>query len=183
MYIASMEPPPFGDGNIKENTRSRSSSMRLQWSHRLSVMEIGSVWARCHHVVMASMEPPPFGDGNSCTTGSVCSIVSSLQWSHRLSVMEIIAATEPATFTMLLQWSHRLSVMEIGHARAGVAVGLVASMEPPPFGDGNNGRPLRRPPGPDPASMEPPPFGDGNLATGLPSSATGLGFNGATAFR
>ena len=62
--LASMGPPPFGDGDIEWNWRNWFRHQELQWGHRLSAMEM-------------------FRD---CTWSSG---VYSLQWGHRLSAMEI----------------------------------------------------------------------------------------------
>ena len=132
-----MEPPPFGDGNFFSPISRPHCISRLQWSHRLSVMEI---------------TPAYFWLSRS----------TALQWSHRLSVMEIWISSIRMNRRRGLQWSHRLSVMEIRRLHGLCRRGVLASMEPPPFGDGN----WCPPPSdelPRNASMEPPPFGDGNV--------------------
>ena len=110
---ASMEPPPFGDGNPSAGATLVSISYSLQWSHRLSAMETRDWRAGNPGGTQASMEPPPFGDGNMWKTAPV----AVLRW--------------------VLQWSHRLSAMETCRAGGVGSDGPVASMEPPPFGDGN----------------------------------------------
>ena len=179
---ASMEPPPFGDGNIPRTRRIRPHQH-------------------------ASMEPPPFGDGNDAIIDYRAALGTMLQWSHRLSAMETAkehvywqvighASMEPPPFG-------DGNVVEPADLEAGVAV---ASMEPPPFGDGNvmpvhervgaewlqwshrlsameTEASPHRPEGQGSASMEPPPFGDGNPATARPGRSPSTGFNGATAFR
>ena len=87
-FKPSMEPPPFGDGNSSSWFWVNWPSSRLQWSHRPSAMETPIKSAPNESLDLPSMEPPPFGDGN-------------------LSV--------------------RISANK----------SCVPSMEPPPFGDGN----------------------------------------------
>ena len=75
--------------------------------------------------------------------------------------METPAARSATANSPPLQWGHRLSAMETSQEWVSAFTAYMASMGPPPFGDGN---PLRR--GGkrhgDHASMGPPPFGDGN---------------------
>ena len=134
---ASMEPPPFGDGNLNREAPPVNWLTWLQWSHRLSAME---------------------------TRGydSISNMSLMLQWSHRLSAMETIIAAKrngvatncfngatafrrwkppegrasPAPCSWL-QWSHRLSAMETPRGEGKPGPLQLASMEPPPFGDGN----------------------------------------------
>ena len=40
MYGASMGPPPFGDGDSRRRNHARQRAVLLQWGHRLSAMEI-----------------------------------------------------------------------------------------------------------------------------------------------
>ena len=61
---ASMEQPPFGDGNRTMPSNMNLMQARLQWSHRLSAMETTGDHPADTHFDTASMEPPPFGDGN-----------------------------------------------------------------------------------------------------------------------
>ena len=232
---ASMEPPPFGDGNYLDHTYEQVYLLTLQWSHHLSGMEIRCHQGRPHGFILASMEPPPFGDGNSptswgwrrCWTGfnrattfrgwkspprvrpprcpgcfngattfrgwksPVTAFKSDwyirLQWSHHLSGMEILRPAPDHSLVHLLQWSHHLSGMEIAGDGDDAQEPALASMEPPPFGDGNffsprmqssmthwlqwshhlSGMEISLPAAAwwhkVRASMEPPPFGDGNL--------------------
>ena len=136
LLAASMEPPPFGDGNLLPVGLPRL-------------------------VVGASMEPPPFGDGNWDTPRTARLVCTKLQWSHRLSAMETAQVMARIGEDLELQWSHRLSAMETGLLLGPAGGLLVASMEPPPFGDGSclnvDGTAVV-----GDASMEPPPFGDGN---------------------
>ena len=94
---------------------------------------------------------------------------SGLQWGHRLSAMETELVIVEGSTIFALQWGHRLSAMETSGARRNRGRLVVASMGPPPFGDGNGssagGKPtmLASPVSSDNnASMGPPPFGDGN---------------------
>ena len=152
----------------------------LQWSHRLSAVEtVTSLRSR----------------------GALCS-GERLQWSHRLSAVETYRRTSPRSgwttrfngatafrqwtqtlqtwaWTRRLQWSHRLSAVETSRwptpESCMVRPIQAASMEPPPFGSGNEDlveafTGLR-------ASMEPPPYLDTADVT------VSLSFNGATAFR
>ena len=160
-YRPSMEPPPFGDGNA-ENGTDRDPD------------------------VQPSMEPPPFGDGNGAASAMTCRMIRTLQWSHRPSAMETRPSPSwrtvaPGAFNgatalrrwkpeqinalitedKVLQWSHRPSAMETGPGRQRDDRLLHPSMEPPPFGDGNRGHVGERVGDLQP-SMEPPPFGDGN---------------------
>ena len=134
-----MEPPPFGDGNIGRCCPGES---------------------RIH----PSMEPPPFGDGNrnigieGFFTSTAFNGATALRRWKRQGKAQCPPCLE------ILQWSHRPSAMETRSTDAANSSQQYPSMEPPPFGDGNN----------DYApvddeyiypSMEPPPFGDGNLDT------------------
>ena len=61
-----------------------------------------------------------------------------LQWGHRLSVMEILFSRWLKDYEDTgLQWGHRLSAMEIAAEGGGGKDHKVASMGPPPFGDGD----------------------------------------------
>ena len=66
--VASMEPPPFGSGNMTDSMTAIPKDLARD----------------------ASMEPPPFGSGNHAysvvTHGTPTR--TSLQWSHRLSAVE-----------------------------------------------------------------------------------------------
>ena len=69
---------------------------------------------------------------------------------------------EFSRLTRALQWSHRPSAMETPVNEATDRSVVIPSMEPPPFGDGNedpDGEAQRA----GLPSMEPPPFGDGNM--------------------
>ena len=101
-------------------------------------------------------------------------IRNMLQWGHRLSAMETRFNGATAfrrwkrvrlCLTRLLQWGHRLSAMETSPKRKGRWVQIIASMGPPPFGDGNEAKAVKK--AADKASMGPPPFGDGNATAGL----------------
>ncbi len=170
-----------------ESSPSRISpvwSTLLQWGHRLSAMESsGSAsgvgmrqpcfngatafrrWkdGQGHSIALlkfASMGPPPFGDGKTNPSAPLTRRFSRLQWGHRLSAMESPESGENWALHTLLQWGHRLSAME-RTAIDTISSDLgVASMGPPPFGDGKYVNdpcvPLVKP-----ASMGPPPFGDG----------------------
>ena len=184
--VASMGPPPFGDGKRASRRRRRrrvrsfngatafrrwkgagsyqlaGANVRLQWGHRLSAMESG--------VNSAGQKD-----------------LNELQWGHRLSAMESMIANEIPTGMNPLQWGHRLSAMERIRGHPGPAVHGLASMGPPPFGDGKLRRIMAQdavrvllqwghrlsamesggrhgsPGVEDLASMGPPPFGDGKL--------------------
>ena len=176
-----MGPPPFGDGNPQTgNLPSLATS--LQWGHRLSAMEIGREYGAPSDVQAASMGPPPFGDGNSVSALERAVSSTVLQWGHRLSAMEIWGVTEMVDTIRRLQWGHRLSAMEIalakrhehrkhklqwGHRLSAMEIRGVHAPEHRA----------------DLASMGPPPFGDGNRAIGIHTATPATGFNGATAFR
>ena len=119
LHSPSMEPPPFGDGNITgvDRTSRLQWSQRLQWSHRPSAMETLQ-WR------------PPFGDGGSAAAwtfngatalrrwkrgglpASVRQDRMDLQWSHRPSAMETRGTSGGSAAAWTLQWSHRPSAME-----------------------------------------------------------------------
>ena len=133
--------------------------------------------------------PPPFGDGNRASLAWL----TSLQWGHRLSAMETSVLHTPFSRRPSLGYCFNGAT---AFRRWKPAQVRLASMGPPPFGDGNaplnmirrfNGatafrrwKPLSFWPFTS-ASMGPPPFGDGNRG----ASARGMcgSFNGATAFR
>ena len=58
--IASMGPPPFGDGNYDPVDFSGLPYV-LQWGHRPSAMETCPVSMEWANVPTPSMGPPPFG--------------------------------------------------------------------------------------------------------------------------
>ena len=135
---------------------------QLQWGHRLSAMEIRPLSPGRRGRQAASMGPPPFGDGDPSaftgppwSTGSFNGATAFRRWRsvrfHRAAVVD-----------RQLQWGHRLSAMEIcggwcspssrgpsfngatafrrwRYVGAGVPPhrGGLASMGPPPFGDGD----------------------------------------------
>ena len=85
--LASMGPPPFGDGYGQQGGR------------------------RCP-VVGASMGPPPFGDGYRAGRGRIPGHLPPLQWGHRLSAMDTFPGVCEFPFLPRLQWGHRLSAMD-----------------------------------------------------------------------
>ena len=86
--VPSMEPPPFGDGNLRSTPspahstasfngatafrrwkrtmmmKSIGGTLNLQWGHRLSAMETHHDDEVHRRHSQPSMGPPPFGDGN-----------------------------------------------------------------------------------------------------------------------
>ena len=133
--IASMGPPPFGDGNYTNASDAGPSTWTCfngatafrRWKPRatckpcplLSRGHIGNGGGR-----PASMGPPPFGDGNVGTARRCLASMGpppfgdgndgretpfSWQWGHRLSAM---ASRFVPAFPPELQWGHRLSAME-----------------------------------------------------------------------
>ena len=66
--LASMGPPPFGDGKTRSGKPGSDLRLSLQWGHRLSAMESSGVGAAEHLSRPASMGPPPFGDGKGNMT-------------------------------------------------------------------------------------------------------------------
>ena len=108
----SMGPPPFGDGNSTGVTLLAARFRQLQWGHRLSAMET----------------PKP---------GPDASYEEMLQWGHRLSAMETFQTVADLDKQARLQWGHRLSAMETSTFKIVVGCVVIASMGPPPFGDGN----------------------------------------------
>ena len=155
-----MGPPPFGDGNNPAGPASGTWRGRfngatafrrwkrptkrvmntdfplLQWGHRLSAMETGPVpslltartrlqWG--HRLsAMETTDPNPR-----------CWRCDKLQWGHRLSAMETPGHPRPGGCQLGLQWGHRLSAMETLRLLVVISAQVVASMGPPPFGDGN----------------------------------------------
>ena len=85
--LTSMGPPPFGSGNMSSSRWTTSSSSRLQWGHRLSVVET---------VQNVRLEL----------------VAGRLQWGHRLSVVETTQRASWGVNFRILQWGHRLSVVE-----------------------------------------------------------------------
>ena len=173
---ASMGPPPFGDGSQGDRWMLQ---MELQWGHRF---HLGA--EECHGQQSSSRfnGATAFRRWKPWSWARSVSPLIWLQWGHRLSAMEARASSESILPPQTLQWGHRLSAMEaleLGPFR--VAVDL-ASMGPPPFGDGSQGVVGVHLAAPD-ASMGPPPFGDGSPPTPPVPSLAAPGFNGATAFR
>ena len=154
------------------------------------------------------MEPPPFGDGNLYLYGIPDLSEHLLQWSHHLSGMEIVYR-DPGGCCSICSFNGATTFRGwksdvVGHALHGLHQ---ASMEPPPFGDGNKFPTSRRrtwwscfngattfrgwkfgehpqvPLHPLVASMEPPPFGDGNASPATNWQSAMTCFNGATTFR
>ncbi len=134
--LASMGPPPFGDGKDHAIASTTLTPIPLQWGHRLSAMERPSAPRAKASVLAASMGPPPFGDGKVGTQ-------RGLQLTSPASMgpppfgdgkeRKIAAAVQPAlasmgpppfgdgklpgwvtswTLSAALQWGHRLSAME-----------------------------------------------------------------------
>ncbi len=158
---ASMGPPPFGDGKLLNSIQSwlrpirfngatafrrwkappksprLSWSFQLQWGHRLSAME-------------------------SPSRANAQRLRIQLQWGHRLSAMESLKRFLNRARISPLQWGHRLSAMESACDQLTLWGLAVASMGPPPFGDGKPDGDLDVGPGSS-ASMGPPPFGDGKV--------------------
>ena len=154
-----MEPPPFGDGNPK-TVSPMLTTWALQWSHRLSAME---TWAQMH--ISGLDSPLQWSYRLSAMETGVAPVETKfevkLQWSHRLSAMEtgfrsLGRGYYPGRFngaTAFRRWKHRQSA---GHVPRSIRFNgatafrrwkpedrvphvdhLGASMEPPPFGDGN----------------------------------------------
>ena len=180
---ASMGPPPVGNGKGYIHLIAADTVDELQWSHRLSAMES---WHRYEAYCQAW----------------------ELQWGHRLSAMESTTNCTPtptawasfngatafrrwkATYGRVglrvrgrLQWGHRLSAMEILGDRLMLLFAGDASMEPPPFGDGDAALSWR--------GMRSSRCFNGAIAfrrwrsmwTSRPTLQRRRGFNGAIAFR
>ena len=136
--LASMGPPPFGDGNRVARPGTRPRTPRFNGATAFQRWKHGNV------------------------IRDYLATIHTLQWGHRLSAMETTMLTVMNGSVRTLQWGHRLSAMETRlHPLVRRIVIVAASMGPPPFGDGNvrlvAGKRLRIH-----ASMGPPPFGDGN---------------------
>ena len=166
----SMEPPPFGAGNgferpfrwLRGPAFNGATAFR-RWKH----------WAHWAGALPAAV----------------------LQWSHRLSALETVKKCHKFPSMACLQWSHRLSALEtwprprvstgqtpafngatafrrwkhVGRCPGGL-FRLEPSMEPPPFGAGNQEAEARQVLDLEP-SMEPPPFGAGNALPGVRGEA------------
>ena len=110
--IASMGPPPFGDGN-EPGMHVGTRFMPLQWGHRLSAMETRDTIPGRKSGQLASMGPPPFGDGN------LSHLHSTLGAEHLASMGpppfgdgNFLGLFGPGFPSLSLQWGHRLSAME-----------------------------------------------------------------------
>ena len=114
--IASMGPPPFGDGYPTGRTPSRSRCTRLQWGHRLSAMDTSLCLVQARHLPRASMGPPPFGDGYSPkparSARGWCRFNGATAFRRWIQDL-IIGRWAQAT---VLQWGHRLSAMDTAPA-------------------------------------------------------------------
>ena len=137
---ASMGPPPFGDGNT------------CLWRHRGPVgwsFNGATAFRRWKHGSDedhdddhdASMGPPPFGDGNPTAGGRSRRARSCFNGATAFRRWKLV----PTTGFQLkaidrLQWGHRLSAMETIVIYLQLVNVSVASMGPPPFGDGNSGQ-------------------------------------------
>ena len=131
---ASMGPPPFGSGNTRYPTKSKSLLVELQWGHRLSAVE--------------TLE---------CLAGELEGLMM-LQWGHRLSAVETRRASPPSCqggtcfngATAFRQWKQGGAYPWIPSFNGATAFrqwklrcgwylldGVPASMGPPPFGSGN----------------------------------------------
>ena len=165
---------------------------QLQWGHRLSAMERGKPCGEVARPTFRFNGATAFGRWKGLKELAKNSDKLKLQWGHRLSAMERVRDAVPAkagctSFNgatafrrwkvviptpglgrrvprSTLQWGHRLSAMERDlFAHLVRLQSDVASMGPPPFGDGK-----RVPASADlhsfafHASMGPPPFGDGD---------------------
>ena len=183
LWVPSMGPPPFGDGNFRYRWQqglrrvtfngatafrrwklsislaARIASRDLQWGHRLSAMETRPTGAT------RRLRLPTFNGATAFRRWKRPSY-----WPPPCRLPTFNGATAfrrwkrarglgRSTRGLILQWGHRLSAMEtfdIAGSKDCVA-------------------------GP---SMGPPPFGDGNKRTRLRPPATSVStFNGATAFR
>ncbi len=133
----------------------------LQWGHRLSAMETRVLVPFNYRRDNASMGPPPFGDGNdtdqidrSDHDYGFNGATAFRRWKQASRVLAVgrnsrfNGATafrrwkpRPSVLSTLLfyslQWGHRLSAMETGEVGFLPVFLTVASMGPPPFGDGN----------------------------------------------
>ena len=87
LLVASMRPPPFGDGKPEPGQ---------------DLLRGG----------IASIGPPPFGDGKNGGCAGMLFYLCLLQWGHRLSAMESLSSASRLAGNSSLQWGHRLSAME-----------------------------------------------------------------------
>ncbi len=113
-----------------------TGDVKLQWGHRLSAMESGSESRFSSGSGDASMGPPPFGDGKIEPWRTPPSRLAGFNGATAFRRWKANLILEQSPRTYKLQWGHRLSAMErrsLGH-RPGHR--HVASMGPPPFGDG-----------------------------------------------
>ena len=225
-----MEPQPFGHGNVRQwlprpnllpafngatafrpwklvaNKHRGLSSAILQWSHSLSAMETAQVeseyselWVLQWSHSLSAMETGPMGRVGQHGLRAFNGATASRPWK--------LALPHPTDdWHLRLQWSHSLSAMETLASSSINQRVNEPSMEPQPFGHGNDGNDNRHQHANAP-SMEPQPFGHGNIklaannpSTTYPSmepqpfghgnggmaghrSPSRHSFNGATAFR
>ena len=151
--LSAMESSVFG-------ARRQVARLALQWGHRLSAMERMAEGPYSYSLTAASMGPPPFGDGKyqgprDCggRKRGFNGATAFRRWKGEFGLGAGIRLAE-------LQWGHRLSAMERRYAQRGgecvrncfngatafrrwkavewydrISASL-ASMGPPPFGDG-----------------------------------------------
>ena len=93
----SMEPQPFGHGNTRGMPVGSVPWSTLQWSHSLSAMETRQSRIWWWVGLLPSMEPQPFGHGNAGGYRRNIRVYAILQWSHSLSAMEtaVLCGTNP----------------------------------------------------------------------------------------
>ena len=159
--LASMGPPPFGDGYV---ARGSPMSQAQGVEASMGPPPFGDGYIKLEEgsepFALASMGPPPFGDGyiTRITAGPCSPACFNGATAFRRWILPHDGGEHPDFDPATLQWGHRLSAMDTELEQLGTRAELRASMGPPPFGDGYANR----------------------ASCVAPSSA---GFNGATAFR
>ncbi len=137
--VASMGPPIYIGGN-RPGLRLRPRSPPLQWGHRFT-----------------SVETPT---APSCFPSS-----QKLQWGHRFTSVETCSWKPTSRSLVTLQWGHRFTSVETSSTFYVTVENWTASMGPPIYIGGNEGR-IRRLDPADRASMGPPIYIGGNKAPG-----------------
>ena len=186
---ASMGPPPFGDGKLQQEAGSERANLASMGPPPFGDGK-GHYFASCSSTYASFNGATAFRRWKASANPILLRSAYALQWGHRLSAMESWPKPDGGWLQdrLLLQWGHRLSAMEsplflpsdrFGYGFNGATAfrrwkerltvassqgtHRLASMGPPPFGDGKRVDVLIYNVV-EGASMGPPPFGDGKFA-------------------